>query len=211
MVNIGAVCAVVFVIFSAFENPDIGRAMELLGIFVLAILILRQFQIRSLREDAQQLILSSILVISATIQSDRFLFGIVLFAWVVVLVYVIMLYQVFAGAEKSRKERRVGLASAIPLDARFGPRDAVKLRRTAMFSITGIVLVSVVVFIFFPRQILFRSGMSGGGLSGRSGFSETVDLVSSTRISSSRREVFVLRWIDPGGIVIEIWVTSVDT
>ncbi len=201
MVNIGAVCAVVFVIFSAFENPDIGRAMELLGIFVLAILILRQFQIRSLREDAQQLILSSILVISATIQSDRFLFGIVLFAWVVVLVYVIMLYQVFAGAEKSRKERRVGLASTIPLDARFGPRDAVKLRRTAMFSITGIVLVSVVVFIFFPRQILFRSGMSGGGLSGRSGFSETVDLVSSTRISSSRREVFVLRWIDPGGIV----------
>lgn len=203
MVNLGALSALAFVIFSAFSNPDIGRAMELLGIFVLVILILRQFQVRTLREDAQQLILSSILVISAMIQSDRFLFGIVLLAWVVVLIYVIMLYQVFAGVEKSRSARRVGLASTVPLDSRFGPLDAEKLRRTALASITGIILVSVVVFIFFPRQILFQSGMSGGGVSGRSGFNETVDLVSSTRISSSRREVFVLRWIDPGGIVAQ--------
>ncbi len=85
MVNLGALSALAFVISSAFSNPDIGRAMELLGIFVLVILILRQFQVRTLREDAQQLILSSILVISAMIQSDRFLFGIVLLAWVVVL------------------------------------------------------------------------------------------------------------------------------
>ena len=99
MVNLGALSALAFVIFSAFSNPDIGRAMELLGIFVLVILILRQFQVRTLREDAQQLILSSILVISAMIQSDRFLFGIVLLAWVVVLIYVIMLYQVTRGVD----------------------------------------------------------------------------------------------------------------
>ena len=203
VVNLGALSALAFVISSAFSNPDIGRAMELLGIFVLVILILRQFQVRTLREDAQQLILSSILVISAMIQSDRFLFGIVLLAWVLVLIYVIMLYQVFAGVEKSRNARRTGLVSTVPLDSRFGPLDAEKLRRTALHSITGIILVSVVVFILFPRQILFRSGMSGGGISGRSGFNETVDLVSSTRISSSRREVFVLRWVDPGGIVTQ--------
>ena len=203
MVNIGAIGALLFVIFSAFSNPDIGRAMELLGIFVLIIMILRQFQVRTLREDAQQLILSSILVISATIQSDRFLFGIVLLAWVVVLIYVIMLYQVFSGVEKSRMNRMGVLASTTSLDSRFGPIDSERLRRTALASIVGIVLVSIVVFIFFPRQILFRSGMSGGGVSGRSGFNETVDLVSSTRISSSRREVFVLRWIDPGGAVVK--------
>ncbi len=203
MVNVGALLALGFVVFSAISNPDIGRAMELLGIFVLAILVLRQFQLRTLREDAQQLILSSILVISATIQSDRFLFGIVLLSWVVVLIYVIMLYQVYAGSEKARRERSAGSPSTISLDSRFGPLDVGKLRRTALMSIIGIILVSVVVFLFFPRQILFRSGVSGGGLSGRSGFSETVDLVSSTRISSSRREVFVLRWIDPGGTVTQ--------
>lgn len=203
VVNFGALLAVAFVVFSAFSNPDIGRAMELLGIFVLALLILRQFQLRTLREDAQQLILSSILVISATIQSDRFLFGIVLFAWVVVLIYVIMLYQVYAGSEKARKERDSDLFATASIDSRFGPLDIEKLRRTAFVSVMGIILISVVVFIFFPRQILFRSGMSGRGISDQSGFNESVDLVSSTRISSSRREVFVLRWIDPGGTVTQ--------
>ena len=69
-------------------------------------------------------------------------------------------------------------------------------RLLAVFASLGIILISIVVFVLFPRQILFRSGVSGNRGEQKSGFAETVDLISSERITSSRREVFTMRWVD---------------
>ncbi|MEC8560607.1 MAG: hypothetical protein VXY94_11080, partial [Planctomycetota bacterium] len=91
LVNIGALLALVLVGLSWLSEPDTGRVMELLGIFVLILLVLRQFQERTTREDAQQILLSAIRVISSIIQSDRFLFGIIVVLWLVTLVFVVML------------------------------------------------------------------------------------------------------------------------
>lgn len=203
VVNIGSVLILLLVGFSWLSNPDPGRVMELLGIFVLVLIVLRQFQNRSTREDAQQIILSSVLVISSTIQSDRFLFGIILLLWVVNLIYVVMLFQVYSGARQARQQRfdstpKDGIPVA-PLEIRFGPRDLSRMRLLAFASSLAILLVSVVVFILFPRQILFRSGVPGNRSIQKSGFAETVDLIASERITSSRREVFTVQWVDPGG------------
>ncbi|MAJ47969.1 MAG: hypothetical protein CBC35_12000 [Planctomycetes bacterium TMED75] len=203
LVNVGSVLTLLLVGLSWLSNPDPGRVMELLGIFVLVLIVLRQFQDRSTREDAQQIILSSVLVISSTIQSDRFLFGIILLLWVVNLIYVVMLFQVYSGARHARQQRfdcipKDGIPVA-PLEIRFGPRDLSRMRLLAFGSSLAILLISVLVFILFPRQILFRSGVPGNRSVQKSGFAETVDLISSERITSSRREVFTVQWVDPGG------------
>ena len=71
LVNVGSVVTLSLVGLSWISEPDPGRVMELLGIFVLVLIVLRQFQDRSTREDAQQIILASVLVISSTIFNDR--------------------------------------------------------------------------------------------------------------------------------------------
>ena len=201
--NIGSVITLLLVALAWLMEPDAGRVMELLGLFVLALLVLRQFQNRSTREDAQQIILASVLVISSTIQSDRFLFGIILLLWVITLIYVVMLFQVYSGALVARKQRNEiippGSFPIAPLEARFGPRDLSRIRLVAASASLGVLLISVMVFILFPRQILFRSGVPGNRSVQKSGFAETVDLIASDRITMSRREVFTLEWIDPGG------------
>lgn len=203
LVNIGALLALVLVGLSWLSEPDTGRVMELLGIFVLILLVLRQFQERTTREDAQQILLSAILVISSIIQSDRFLFGIIVVLWLVTLVFVVMLFQLHSGSANAESVRRrsvpAGRGHAPPLETRFGLPDLSRVRLLAVFASLGIILISIVVFVLFPRQILFRSGVSGNRGEQKSGFAETVDLISSERITSSRREVFTMRWVDPGG------------
>ena len=203
LVNAGSVLTLLLVGFSWLSEPDPGRVMELLGIFVLVLIVLRQFQDRSTREDAQQIILASVLVISSTIQSDRFLFGIILLLWVINLIYVVMLFQVYAGARLARQQRSDSVPEhslpIAPLEIRFGPRDLSRMRLLASASSLAILLISVLVFILFPRQILFRSGVPGNRSVQKSGFAETVDLITSDRITSSRREVFTVQWVDPGG------------
>jgi hypothetical protein len=204
IVNIGSVIALILVALGWLANPETGRVMELLGLFVLSLIVLRQFHDRTTREDAQQIILASVLVISSTIQSDRFLFGIILLLWVISLIYVVMLFQVYSGAVGARTQRNqtipAGSFPISPLEVRFGPQDLSRMRLTASSACLGILLISALVFILFPRQILFRSGVPGNRSVQKSGFAETVDLIASERITTSRREVFTLEWIEPGGV-----------
>ena len=203
LVNIGSVIALSAVAFAWMLEPDAGRVMELLGLFVLALMVLHQFQDRTTREDAQQIILAAVLVISSTIQSDRFLFGIILLLWVISLIYVVMLFQVYSGAHGARERRKEivppGAFPIAPLEIRFGPRDLSRMRLIATSVSLGILLISVLVFVLFPRQILFRSGVPGNRSVQKSGFAETGDLIASERITTSRREVFTMEWIEPGG------------
>ena len=203
LVNIGALLALVLVGLSWITEPDTGRVMELLGVFVLILLMLRQFQQRTTREDAQQILLSAILVISSIIQSDRFIFGVIVVFWLVTLVFVVMLFQLHSGSVNARSVRRRSAPTerdhVPPLETRFESLDLTRIRLLAGFASLGIILISIVVFVLFPRQILFRSGVPGNRGEQKSGFAETVDLISSERITSSRREVFTMRWVDPGG------------
>ena len=62
-VNFGAILTLLLVALSAIGEPDPGRSMELLSSFVLGLIVLRQWQQRTPQEDAQQVILSLVLVL----------------------------------------------------------------------------------------------------------------------------------------------------
>ena len=206
-VNIGAVILLALIGLSVVSNPDPGRTMELLSMFVLGLIVLRQLQERSPREDAQQIILSLILVLSATMQSDKLLFGIIVLSWCAVALYVVVLYQIYKGTHDARRMRAQGSDESShvvpPLSARFGPLDLSSARRIALVTMIGVTLFSILIFVIFPRDILFSARGPGSKIGSRSGFSKDVDLVSSRRISESRREVFTLMWRDARGVPIK--------
>ena len=212
VVNVGACVSLLLIVLNAIAEPDPARSMEWLAAFVVALIVLRQLQLRTTREDAQQILLSAVLIIASTMQTDRLLYGFILLIWIAVALYVVVLFQLYSGTEAARlfREENSPKHSPLvpPLNVRFGPQDIKNIRLTVLISFLGIIVVSALVFIFFPRQLLFRSGVPGRGMVQRSEFVQTVDLVVSERISSSRREVFSLEWVAPGGESME-WIAPV--
>ena len=203
-VNIGAILVMALIGLSILADPDPGRSMELLSWFVLGLIVLRQLQERNAREDAQQIILSLVLVLASTVQSEKLLFGLIVLVWTVIALYVVILYQLHKGTDLARRRRTEcpeGVAHVVPpLSARFGPLELASIRRTVLIALLGLIVFSVAIFVIFPRDILFKSQMPGRGSARQSGFSQNVDLVSSERISESRREVFTLQWKDVDGV-----------
>jgi transglutaminase-like putative cysteine protease len=206
-VNLGAVVILLLVLFSALGEADAGRSMELLASFVLGLIVLRQWQQRTCREDAQQIILSLVLVLSSIMQSEQLLFGFIVLVWTATAIYVVILFQIYAGTDQARRLRTdVSLESRHlipPLSSRFGPMDLASVRRTTFMALIGVAIFGTAIFIIFPREILFKSQVPGRSLGSRSGFTQNVDLVSSERINESRREVFTLQWKDASGIPME--------
>lgn len=202
-VNLGAVVVLILIGLSTLAEPDPGRTMELLAAFVLGILVLRQWQERTPREDAQQIFLALILVLSSVMQSEQLLFGILTLVWTATAIYVVILFQIHKGTDEARRLRNEvpgGERHLMPpLTARFGPMDLASVRRTTLLALVGVGLFGIVIFVIFPREILFKNRAPGRGGGARSGFNRNVDLVSSERISESRREVFTLQWRDASG------------
>ena len=198
---------ILLVSLSAAAEPDSGRAMELLSWFVLGIIVLRQLQERTTREDAQQIVLSLILVLASTVQSERLLFGVILLLWCVLAMYVVVLYQLYRGTDLARQERiecPEGSSHLVPpLSIRFGHHELASVRRTVLVAMIGLTVSSIVIFVIFPRDILFKAQTPGRSGGSRSGFSQNVDLVSSERISESRREVFTMQWRGPDGVPMQ--------
>ena len=203
-VNLGAIIVVALVGLSAIADPDPGRSMELLSWFVLGLIVLRQLQQRTTREDAQQIVLSLVLVLASTVQSEKLLFGLILLVWCGLALYVVILYQLYKGTDLARRRRAECPPDSAhlvpPLSVRFGPLELASVRRTVLVALFGLSIFSVIIFVIFPRDILFKAQVPGQGPGRRSGFSQNVDLVSSERISESRREVFTLQWKDLDGV-----------
>ncbi|MDG2031375.1 MAG: DUF3488 and transglutaminase-like domain-containing protein [Phycisphaerales bacterium] len=206
-VNIGALVILSLVLLSALGELDSGRSMELLSSFVLGIIVLRQWQERTPQEDAQQIILSLVLVLSSIMQSEQLLFGFIVLAWTAMAIYVVILFQIYSGTNKARRLRNdVALGSRHlmpPLTSRFGPMDLASVRRTTLLALIGVAIFGIAIFVIFPREILFKSQMPGRSLGSRTGFTQNVDLVSSERINESRREVFTLQWKDASGSAMQ--------
>lgn len=202
-VNLGAILILFLVILSALGELDPGRSMELLSSFVLGLIVLRQWQQRTPQEDAQQVILSLVLVLSSIMQSEQLLFGFIVVGWTATAIYVVILFQIYKGTDQARRKRAdvpVGTRHLMPpLTSRFGPMDLASVRRTTLLALVGVTIFGIAIFIIFPREILFKSQAPGRSLNSRSGFTQNVDLVSSERISESRREVFTLQWKDSAG------------
>jgi transglutaminase-like putative cysteine protease len=175
-----------------FLRPDPSEAMSILGRFSMWLTVLKLYESRGARDDAQLLALTAVLVISGTLETIDLLFAVLLVAYGLDVMRVAMLIELASVAASA------SVGSAADGGPASGRRFTRSLRRTVGFTLAGATVTAMVVFAVFPRRLDAdpRRPFGGGPVSG---FVDEVDLFSGERITESRREVFSVRWIDRQG------------
>jgi len=195
--------------FEATRLPDASETMGLLGRFVQWLLLVKLFGKKTRRDYAQVIALSAVLVMAGTLQTVEFTFAVAVFAYTALALWTVLLYQLWAALERAREGRaraieaarhRFGTASAAtlapPVQAVFGRSVTWQFRSVAVAATSLGLLLSIVVFLIFPRELADMGRRETRFGSPRVGFSEELELFTNSRISDSQREVFTVSWSD---------------
>ncbi|MFG0292159.1 MAG: DUF3488 and DUF4129 domain-containing transglutaminase family protein [Phycisphaerales bacterium JB050] len=117
--------------------------------------LVKLFETRTARDQAQLLMLSLLVAISAVLTSVTLQTALVLLVYMPLAFWTVVLYQVYAGQLRTHSQRvRAGLAEAQnppgkPLD-RIARRT---VRRLVFVTMVGVSLTATVVFLLMPREI----------------------------------------------------------
>lgn len=167
------------------------------GNFVLWTTVIKLYERKTTRDRRQLLGLSLVLMLSGCLSSAHLIFGALLVIYTVLMVAALMLYRLERGGEQAVERYRAVSGSAAPA-AVFGGRAGRHLRRVIVRGLVVGTLVSILLFVLFPRDIMQR--LEGWGAAARvAGFRSDVDLRTNARIAMSRREVMRVQWLDPSG------------
>ncbi len=198
--------------FAFMTLPDLSDTMGLLGRFVQWLLLVKLYGRKSPRDYAQIIALSGVLVMAGTLQTVEFAFAVIVFLYAALALWTVLLFQLWAARERARDARMRAImvarntfgpsssaALAPPVQPVFGQSVAWQFRAVAIASTLMGLLLSIVIFVIFPRELSdfarreFRFGAP------RVGFSEDVQLFTNNRITDSEREVFTVNWSDRRG------------
>ncbi len=179
---------------------------SIVGRFTLWLTIIKLYEGKGVRDYGQLLALTAVLMTAGALQTVQLSYAILLLAYVLLGLVVLLLFQMHIGYERARVLRR----TEAPESARFVPPVLAVTGRNPprAFASLGVVMacgglvISLAVFVIFPRGLLHSDSMLSGLARRTTGFSEDVRLNESTRISESRREAFTLQMLDPGGTPI---------
>ncbi len=169
-----------------------------LGRLIVWMSVIKLYQRKAPRDYAQLLTLSVLLVVLGAVRSTDLLFAALLLLYAAAALYALLLYQLYAAYERSRRARAADFPAGAPIVASIQPiiGRRVGLHLRSLMGAIGIggVVTSTVLFAAFPRQL--SRGGSGDGTGRRgpaeSGFAEEVTLGASTMLSASRRVVMTV-------------------
>lgn len=199
-IAVGVSVVVIWGVVAFAEQPDPRGAAGVVGVVVLSILMLKLYGRKTPNDWRQILALTVVIVVAAALNSVDLLAGLLVLGYAAATLAAAMLYQLYAGERVAQDERRT-LAQQAPMAATApiasGPRSGILLRRMLVASCVLGLVMSVVVFVLFPRESLTGAPWRGGGR--QSGFSVQVRLDGGDRLSLSSKEVFSVRMLDPQG------------
>lgn len=202
------VIAVTGMMFAEFLSAR-RHLPDLLGQFCLWLIVIKLYDRRCARDHAHLLSLSLVLVLASCMTfSPGLLLGFLLLVYAILFVQAALLYQLHRDHEDLvLVRRRTGLddgAQAITVGSvqpTTGRRFQAQFRGLSV-GITGVgLLISLIVFLSVPRGVAIGiPGLDRGSDRQQvTGFSEDVRLLSSSRLSVSRRPVFSVRLREPDG------------
>jgi len=192
----------VIVAAAVFAGTDAGGLAELIAITgrgLGAVLVIMLFARRGTVDERSVISLSAGVIVAACMLSTGLLVGIAVAAATVAAVMAVTSYRLATGSERAAHARRMPVHALSPAPPPEVPaRSAVSLRGVTAVASVLVLLVASVVFLVFPR--LWRDpGLFRRGGPGTTGFAPEIRLRTGDRISTSRREVFVVRWLDSAG------------
>ncbi len=193
--------------------PDIilhpTDAPGVLGRFAVYLCLIKLYERKTCRDYAQLLWLTLVLVVAGALSSRDLLFGVAVFFYTVLGVYVLLLYQIHAAQERAVIARRI----ESPPGHRLVPsvRPVIGRDVTGQFALTVLgacllgLAVSTLVFLSVPRgvgagwlrRILPDPARERGGVLGQ------VSLTTGSRITESRTPIFRVRVLSPSGEPVE--------
>ncbi len=167
-----------------------GLGVSLFSEFVAALMVIKLFDRRSSRDNAQVLTLSVFLMIGAVLTSNTLWVGALLLLFIPVIVSAVLWHQLARVAERELDARGIRVRPAL------GP-----MRRRGLVMTAASVTIAVVVFVLMPREIGSDSFGSWGTASvGRVvGFNDEVKLGTGGLISESQSPVLDLEVYDREG------------
>lgn len=170
---------------------------SVLGRFCLWLILIKLYDRRSARDHGQLMSLSLLLVlVGCAHQPPPLAFGAVLLVYAVTGLYTLLLYQLYAAHERLLADAAEGPAADwVRRRPIMGRRGRAHLRWLAVALGTAGILLSIVVFLAFPRHIGRGFSLTGDQQQAlrRSGFSAEVNLVGGSRITPSLVEVGTVR------------------
>jgi len=153
--------------------------------FIILIQLIKLFDRRGPRDDAQVITLNAFLAIGATLLSPALAVGGLLLAFLPLLILTAMRYQIDAGLDEAARAAKRAGAGAV--HAALGHRTGVHLVRTALVALIAGLVVSAAIFLIMPR------GVGGSPMGGwtpaatrtTTGFTDRVQLGGQGVISES--------------------------
>jgi len=199
--RVAVIIALVITLFNSQLTVD--NLTQVLGQFFVWLTIIKLFGEKSVQNDAQELILSIVLMTLAGLYATGLLFGILLAIWGGLAAWVFMLYQLYYGVETMRLERYAAVPKShgVPWTRPVtGKRVRVAFRRTAAVLLVIGLMLSVISFFFIPRSFTDDSrhlGKVDGGIS-------RLDLSPDRDITIRKEQVMVVQLVDSDGVVFQL-------
>lgn len=200
---VAGVCAGAVVVVAIASGADAGSLQDLIAITgrgLGAVLVIMLFSRHRTVDERSVIALSSGVLVAACMLSTGLLVGVAVAAATVAAVMAVTSYRLAAGSEEATAARRMPPYAHIPAPPpETSLRSVPSLRGVTALSSALVLLVASVVFLVFPRLWRDPHGMFRRAGPGTTGFAPEIRLRSGDRISTSRREVFVVRWLDSAG------------
>lgn len=189
-------CANLLTLFAAAYTAmqiyvDISKPIFPIGNFLVALQLIKLYELRGNRDYAQLLVLSLLLMVSAIISTASLVFGILFLVYVLLSPYTALLFHLKVETDHAKRQMGLDEKLADPLtlrqDQRFLNRSMTRL--TGLVAVVAIIM-AVVVFLFFPRvpgssflAWQFRPSMAATGMS------EQMSMQSVTRVQQNTTEI----------------------
>ncbi len=194
LINLGVIAAslILFVelVIMREQNLLIG-----LGHFMIALIICKLFEQKTNRDYGQILILSLLIMMSATILTASLLFGLLLVIYVGVGLYASLVFHLRCETQRAVASHAATDGAMITPGA--APAIARDIRRVMGVSVWGLLLISLVIFLAIPRGLvpamLLRWRLPGQHGPTITGFSDHVSFGDIGRLQQSNARVMTVR------------------
>ena len=197
--------AVGIAIFITLINSQltVDAIPQSLGQFLVWLTIIKLFGERSIENDAQQLLLSIVLMTIAGLHAVDLLFGVILVLWCGLAVWVFMLFQLYYGIETMRIERYAAVPKAygVPWTRPVTGRRVNKaFRKTAIILLLVGFAFSSIIFFLIPRGFSQKAKL----LNESTGVTSRLDLSPSRDAGILKEQVMVVQLVDSEGVVFQL-------
>lgn len=189
LINILLFIATGYVFFSISQTLQIDpeRTVTVLADYLVALIVIKSFESRTPRDQAQLLILTGMLAIAAVLSSITLIVAIFLFAFAPTLLMAVMHFQIFAVMHRSYGPPGKPQPEILGADPASGRRQMHDLGRLSAVCSVIIAVLGSIVFLIMPRGI----GETDFGALARAragatvGFSDVIRLTGDGIISDS--------------------------